>query len=69
MSVVDFLLFPLLCQGSSLRPCRIRLNGSVVCYGFGRLTLARADLHSEARLTAFVLKAGRKGPSSALFLS
>lgn len=44
---------PLLCQDSSLRLCRDCLDGSLVCYCFGRSTLARADLHSEARLTGF----------------
>lgn len=31
--------------------CRVFLHGSFVCYSFGRITLARAEFHSEARLT------------------
>ncbi|KAH8428501.1 GTPase required for pre-60S ribosomal subunit nuclear export and maturation, variant 2 [Aspergillus melleus] len=33
--------------------CRVFLDGSFVCYSFGRLTLARAEFLSEARLTGF----------------
>lgn len=57
---------PLLSQGFSCDHV-VLSQWESVCYSFGRLTLARTELLSEARLTAFVLKACRKGQMCFVF--
>lgn len=59
----NFLITPVSCFVCSIALSRLlpttvscSHNGSLVCYSFGRSTLARADLHSEVRLVGFRLE-------------
>lgn len=59
---------PLLSQGFFLR-LSIALLWKFVCYSYGRSTLVRAELLSEARLTSFRSDCLSKGPRCVLFKS